>query len=161
MFIHIGPEETKTIRRIPRPLLFPAPARPKGHLVMGYNDQGHCPVLKHCACSIYKDRPQTCRSYDCRIFAATGIVPDQPEIADRVKSWLFTYKNEESRTEHVTLKEAGTFLRDHASLFPPALLPTQPAHLAALALRVHPVYAKHRSAAPPAIVEAILGAVQS
>ena len=45
MFIHINPEETQTIPRIPRALLFDAPGLPKGHLVMGYNDKGHCPIL--------------------------------------------------------------------------------------------------------------------
>jgi hypothetical protein len=36
MFIHIRPEETQTIQRIPRRLLVPAPGLPKGHLLMGY-----------------------------------------------------------------------------------------------------------------------------
>jgi uncharacterized protein len=44
MFIHIKPEETQTLQRIPRVLLFPAPGLPKGHVLMGYSDKGHCPI---------------------------------------------------------------------------------------------------------------------
>ena len=39
-FIHIKPEETQTISRINRKLLFPAPGLPKGNVVMGYNQHG-------------------------------------------------------------------------------------------------------------------------
>jgi Fe-S-cluster containining protein len=99
MFIHIKPEETQTIQRIPRALLFPAPGLPKGHVLMGYNDEGHCPMLVDDECSIYEHRPQTCRDYDCRIFAATGVSVDeqtQAEIAHRVKAWEFHYESEAS-----------------------------------------------------------------
>ena len=77
MFIHIQPEETQTLQRIPRALLFPAPGLPKGHVLMGYCDKGQCPMLVDNQCSIYEHRPQTCRDYDCRVFAATGISVDQ------------------------------------------------------------------------------------
>ena len=39
MFIHILPEETQAIERIPAELLFPAPGAPEGHLVMGHNSK--------------------------------------------------------------------------------------------------------------------------
>jgi uncharacterized protein len=110
MFIHISPEETRTLQRIPPALLFPAPGRPKGHMVMGYNDRGHCPMLVDNKCSIYEDRPQTCRSYDCRVFTATGVPVDQqtqPDIAQRVQEWAFHYESKESRKKHTTLKEAA------------------------------------------------------
>ncbi len=41
------------------------------------------------ACSIYSDRPRTCRHYDCRVFAAAGVEPHQPSIAPRVREWQF------------------------------------------------------------------------
>lgn len=143
MFIHINPEETETIQRIPRPLLFAAPGLPKGHLVMGYNDQGHCPMLVDNKCSIYEYRPQTCRSYDCRVFAATGVPVDQsqPDIAHRVNAWMFKYESEESSTEHSALKQAATFLQKNGHLFPPGTLPTRPSQLAALAVRVFGIFA--------------------
>jgi Fe-S-cluster containining protein len=134
MFVHIGPEETQTIQRIPRALLFAAPGRPKGHLVMGYNHRGHCPMLLADKCSIYEHRPQTCRTYDCRIFAATGVPVEpqnQADIPQRAQAWRFDYETKESRQEHKTMQAAAAFLQKNASLFPPGSLPTHPAQLAA------------------------------
>jgi len=165
MFIHIRPEETLTIKRIPRALLFPAPGQPKGHVLMGYNDQGQCPMLVDSQCSIYEDRPQTCRDYDCRIFAATGVAVDeqsQPEIANRVKQWVFDYESEESREEHNIVKQAAGFLENNRDLFPPGSLPGYPVQMAALAVRIYRVFsemtAKRRLDAPSdaAIAQAIL-----
>jgi len=139
MFVHIGPQETKTIQRIPRKLLFPAPGLPKGHLLMGYNDKGECPMLIGNECSIYEDRPQTCRDYDCRVFAATGLAVDaqaQPEIADRVRQWVFTYENESSRDEQRNVQETAIFLESNRDLFPNGTLPRYPVQLAALAVEV-------------------------
>src|SRR5262249_23063586 len=79
-FIHVRPDETRTLARIPKALLFPAPGLPKGHKVMGYGENGHCPMLVDNACSIYADRPQTCRTYDCRVFPASGIEPDDKPL---------------------------------------------------------------------------------
>jgi Fe-S-cluster containining protein len=107
MFIHIEPAETRTLRRIPRALKFPAPGRPKGHVLMGYSDTGRCPMLAAEQCSIYEDRPQTCRDYDCRVFAATDIPVDpqaQPEIARRVSRWVFRYEDAASCKEQQSLK---------------------------------------------------------
>jgi Fe-S-cluster containining protein len=164
MFIHINPEETQTIRRIPRALLFDSPGLPKGHLVMGYNDKGHCPMLVDDKCSIYEYRPQTCRSYDCRVFAATGIPVDrdQPDIAHRVNAWVFSYENEESRQEHSTLKDAAAFLQKNGDLFPPGTLPTRPAQIAALAIIIYRIFAANANdAAKPdtELVADILGAL--
>ena len=143
MFIHIKPAETQTIQRIPRALLFPAPGLPKGHVLMGYSDKGHCPMLVDDTCSIYKDRPQTCRDYDCRIFAATGVAVSQQtqgEVAQRVKAWVFSYEGEESREEHRVLKQAAAFLQKNRDLFPPGCLPSQPAQLAALAVQIYRLF---------------------
>jgi Fe-S-cluster containining protein len=143
MFVHIKPEETQTIQRIPRALLFPAPGRPKGHVLMGYDEKGCCPMLVEGECSIYDDRPQTCRDYDCRVFAATGIQVDermQPEIARRVKEWVFHYESEESRQEHGMVRKAAAFLEKNRDLFPQRCLPGYPVQLAALAVRVYRLF---------------------
>jgi len=145
MFIHIKPEETRTLQRIPRALLFPAPGLPNGHVLMGYTDSGQCPMLVANDCSIYDDRPQTCRDYDCRIFAATGIAVDargQAEIANRVQSWVFDYHSEASREEHRTVKAAAAFLQNNRDLFPPGSIPSYPVQLAALAVRVYRLFSK-------------------
>jgi uncharacterized protein len=145
MFIHIKPEETQTIQRIPRVLLFPAPGLPKGHMLMGYSDKGHCPMLVDDQCSIYEHRPQTCRDYDCRIFAATGVPINQQtqaEIADRVKAWVFQYESDDSREEHRMLKDAADFLQRNQDLFPPGSLPSYPVQLSALAVRIYRLFAE-------------------
>jgi Fe-S-cluster containining protein len=144
MFIHIKPEEARTIQRIPRALLFPAPGLPKGHLLLGYTSKGECPMLINGNCSIYEDRPLTCRDYDCRVFAATGIQIDsltQPEIADRVKAWVFEYESEESREEQRLLKEAAAFLQANSDLFPPGSISTYPVQLAVLTVKIYRLFA--------------------
>jgi Fe-S-cluster containining protein len=164
MFVHIGPEEKQTIGRIPRALLFPAPGWPEGHLLMGYDDQGRCPMLAGDRCSIYEDRPRICREYDCRVFAATGIRVDpqtQADIARRVQEWVFDYENEASRQEHARLEAAAVFLEKNRGLFPPGSLPDQPGQLAALAIRIHTMFAgmvSQSGTAPPSsdIVHAII-----
>ena len=81
-FVHIGPDETDTLSHIPAELLFPAPRLPRGHVLLGYDERGHCPMLVDDQCSIYEHRPVTCRAYDCRVFPATGVaVDDKPLIA--------------------------------------------------------------------------------
>jgi len=171
MFIHIKPEETQTLRRIPRALLFPAPGLPKGHVLMGYGDQGQCPMFVNNECSIYEDRPQACRDYDCRVFAATGVLVDietQPEIARRVKEWVFTYKGEEGREEARSLRAAAAFLAENRDLFPPGSLPGYPVQMAALAVRVHRLVlemtGKNQQAAGPmgsaAVASAVLKVLQ-
>lgn len=138
MFIHIGPGEVETIRRIPRALLFPAPGLPKGHVLMGYGDRGECPMLVDGECSIYEFRPRTCRDYDCRVFAATGVAVEehsQPEIAERVRAWRFRYDNG-ARSLEAALRRAAAFLKDQRDTFPAGSLPVQPGALAATAVRI-------------------------
>ena len=94
-FIHITPQDSDALRVIPRELLVAAPGLPPGHFVMGYNDQGHCPMLRDDRCSIYMDRPQTCRAYDCRIFTASDMQPgetDKALVSERTARWVFDYK---------------------------------------------------------------------
>ena len=90
-FVHIAPDETDTLAHVPAALRFPAPGLRRGHVVLGYDEHGRCPMLVDDACSIYDHRPRTCRTYDCRVFAATGVDPGptQPEIAERAASWRF------------------------------------------------------------------------
>lgn len=89
-FVHLDPADVAALERIPAELLFPAPGLPEGHLLMGHDERGHCPMLVGGACSIYDARPRTCRTYDCRVFAAAGVTPDdQPDIAAASRRWTF------------------------------------------------------------------------
>lgn len=166
MFIHIKPDETETLKRIPRALLFPAHGRPKGHVLMGYKDDGCCPMLVDNACSIYEFRPQTCREYDCRVFAATGVAVDratQADVAARVDEWAFQHETESSRAAHESMRDAAAFLQQHADLLPPGSVPSHPVQLAGLALRIYRVFDEARalaqenpSTAPATVIAAAL-----
>lgn len=109
-FVHIGPDETDALAHIPARVLFPAPGFPPGHVLMGYDDRGHCPMFVDGACAVYDHRPRTCRTYDCRVFVAAGVVPDQPAIAQRVEQWQFRYPTAKDRAarEHVVAAAASS-----------------------------------------------------
>ena len=51
-FIHIRPHKTRTLDKIQKDLLFPAPGMPEGHVLLGYDKNGRCPVLTDGRCSI-------------------------------------------------------------------------------------------------------------
>ncbi|MGH9039186.1 MAG: YkgJ family cysteine cluster protein [Acidimicrobiia bacterium] len=120
-FIAIGPDETETLARIPAPLLFPAPRRPRGHVLLGYDENGHCPMLVEGACSIYEYRPRTCRTYDCRVFPAAGIDPDdgdKAEISRRARRWVFAHPADEDARDHDAVLAAARFIGEHPDRLP-------------------------------------------
>jgi hypothetical protein len=87
---------------------------PAGHLLMGYDAQGRCPLLTDQGCSIYAHRPRTCRTYDCRVFPAAGVFPDEPEktaIAERAVQWRFTYGSDAERVQHESVQATAAQLR--------------------------------------------------
>jgi len=43
-FVHIGPDETGALSRLPAELLFPVPMMPAGNVLMGYDERGNCPM---------------------------------------------------------------------------------------------------------------------
>src|SRR3954468_1298325 len=117
-FVHIEPDETDTLAHIPEDLLFPAPLMPPGHVVLGYDERGHCPMLVDGKCSIYEHRPRTCRTYDCRIFAAAGVEVDDeesPEIAARARQWRFTYPEPTDDADQAAVGAAAAFLREDSN----------------------------------------------
>jgi uncharacterized protein len=112
-FVHIEPDETDTLARNPKELLFPAPLLPRGHVVMGYDERGHCPMLIDNRCSIYEHRPRTCRTYDCRVFPAAGVEIDDADkalIAQRVRRWRFSYPTPADREVHDAVQRAAASL---------------------------------------------------
>jgi len=105
-FIHIRPDETGTLSRVPAELLVAAPGLPRGHVVLGYDQRGRCPMLEEGRCSIYEDRPLTCRTYDCRVFAAAGIEADRPAITTRARTWAFEYPTDDDRRAGAAVRSA-------------------------------------------------------
>jgi len=103
-FIHVAPDEHDALNVIPAAVLFAAPGFPPGHVLMGYDDQGNCPMFKDNGCSIYEHRPRTCRTYDCRVFAAADVTPDDPLIAARVAQWRFDHPTPDDVQAHDDIK---------------------------------------------------------
>lgn len=125
-FIHVDPSESVSLAAIGESLLFPAPGRPEGHRLLGFDESGTCPMLEEDRCSIYTSRPRTCRTYDCRIFAATGIAEhgaDKSAITEQARRWRFDYAEETAREKHRALIAGAAFLaggeHDLDDLLPP------------------------------------------
>jgi Fe-S-cluster containining protein len=141
-FIHIRPDETDTLTKIPPELLFAAPGLPLGHVVLGYDKNGHCPMFIDNQCSIYEYRPQTCRTYDCRVFPATGLAAgrEKPLIARQAARWKFAFPTRQDHEHFLALQAAAKFLWEHASSFPPGFIPTNPTQQAIVAIKVYEVF---------------------
>jgi len=176
-YIYVRPDETRALERIrdrigdrigdriEQDWLVSLPGLPAGYLAMGWDARGHCPMLVDGRCSIYEDRPQTCRDYDCRIFPATGIDPEvKPLIAARAARWRFAHPTERDRAEHAAVRAAADFLRGHADAFTTWAIPSNPNRLAVLALKASGAFedAPDRAQREPAsdVAEAIIAAVR-
>jgi len=125
-FIPVHAEETRTISVIPEAALFNAPSHPDGDiLLIGLTKSWKCSMLKSKQCSIYKLRPQACRDYDCRLFAAAEIGSGIRDIDQTVKKWRFHYKNSDALTTHLAIKTAASFAIKNSNYFPEPLCFTQ------------------------------------
>ncbi len=145
-FIHIGPDETETLAHIPSERLFPAPRRPRGHLLLGYDEHGRCPMLIENQCSIYAHRPRTCRTYDCRVFPAAGLEPDSDDkvlIAQQARRWRFSFSSTSDRIRHDAVRAASAFLQRHASLLPGDAMARDTTQAAVVAIEVHDAFLSH------------------
>jgi Putative zinc- or iron-chelating domain len=47
---------------------------PNGELVLQRRSDGACVHLGERGCTVYEQRPAVCRTFDCRVFAAMGLV---------------------------------------------------------------------------------------
>ena len=129
-FVHIARTEADALAHIPTQLLFPAPQQPD-ELVMGYDERGHCPMLVDDQCSIYDHRPQACRTYDCRVLAATGLVlgdRDKRAIDERVARWRFSYPTAADVRAQAEVRARADALADQVpSVMARAVLALRPA----------------------------------
>jgi Fe-S-cluster containining protein len=142
-FVHIGPDETETLSHIPVELLFPAPRLPRGHVLLGYDERGHCPMLIDNACSVYEHRPKACRTYDCRIFPAAGRGIDDDDkvlIARQARRWQFSFPTEADRVRRDAVRAAARFLDEHTGRLPDGAVPTNATQHAVLAIELHDLF---------------------
>jgi uncharacterized protein len=149
-FVHIEPDEADTLAHIPGELLFPAPRMPPGHVVMGYDEHGHCPMLIDNRCSIYEHRPRSCRVYDCRVFAASGVAIDgaaQEGIADRVRRWQFRFPAVKDDVEYASVRRAAEYLSTQEAELEDEFGSLPAAQRALLSLQISQLFL-HSEAAP-------------
>ncbi len=168
-FIHIAPDETDTLSHIPADLLFPAPLLPRGHLLMGFDQRGHCPMLIDNQCSIYEHRPRTCRTYDCRVFPAADIYLDDDDndndnsqdytnddndndnnvanvanpkffIAEQSRRWRFSFPTDNDRLEHAAVIAAASYLSARRNLLNDGRVALDTTHRAVQAIEIHDVF---------------------
>jgi uncharacterized protein len=146
--LNIGPDETDTLSYIPAEPLFPAPRLPRGHVVLGYDERGHCPMLIDDQCSIYEHRPRACRTYDCRIFPAAGLGIDDEDdkvlIARQVRRWRFGFPTQADRNQHDAVRAAASFLDEHKGLLPEGAVPNS-TRLAVLAIEMHDTFLRREA----------------
>ena len=140
-YIKVRAQETDALGHIPAGHLFDAPNEP-GTLLMGFDTAGHCPMFVGGDCSIYPHRPQTCRTYDCRIFTAAGMTAgeNRPAINRRIARWRFEYADDAGLAEHRAVTAAANFLRQHPVRFPSGKIPSLPGDIAVLALKAYAVF---------------------
>jgi uncharacterized protein len=141
-FIKVRAHETAAIEHIGADNLRPVPGGRDGHMLMGYDEKGHCFMFANGGCSIYANRPETCRTYDCRVFTAAGMNagPDKPEINERIASWRFDYPTPRDAEEHRAVTAAANFLRQHPVRFPGGRVPSRPSEIAVLAVKSYEVF---------------------
>jgi Fe-S-cluster containining protein len=154
-FIHIEPDEADTLAHIPAELLVPVPRRPPGHVVLGYDERGHCPMLTDAGCSIYAHRPRACRTYDCRVFPAAGVLPGddaQVDVARRAARWRFTHPAPADRADHDAVCAAAAYLAAHRSGLPADVAPANETQLAVAAVVLHDQFLTPTAPEPDAVV---------
>jgi Fe-S-cluster containining protein len=141
-YVKVRADETRALARIGAANLEPGPPGDPGSRLMGHHADGRCRMLVDGNCSIYTDRPETCRSYDCRVFAAAGMNAgdDKPVINTRVARWRFHHENERDREEHRAVTAAANFLRQHPVRFEGGHVPSRPTEIAVLAVKAYEVF---------------------
>jgi Fe-S-cluster containining protein len=141
--VPIRPADREALRSIPAELLVRAPGMAPDHRMMRHHENGLCPMLEDRKCTIYSARPQTCRDYDCRIFAAAGIDaggPDKHVINRRVRAWRFSYGTEADRATHEAVLATSAFIEAKRDCFPGERAPTAPTGIAVLAIKAYTVF---------------------
>ena len=157
-FVLIGPDEDDALAHIPPELLFPAPRKPT-YVLMGYDEQGRCPMLGEHGCSIYAHRPRTCRTYDCRVLAAAGVadrVDDKPLIVAQAMRWRFELGSANDRVLQHAVVAAASYLERRRAELPGDVAPLTTTHVAVAAVMVHDLFLQHGDEPSPEQVTARL-----
>jgi len=140
-YIKVRPHEHRALARIGAQHLLPSQDGSENKH-MGFDAHGHCPMFANGGCSIYTDRPETCRLYDCRVFAAAGLSAGEEKstINERIGRWRFDYPGEADRAEQRAVSAAAAFIGQHPIRFPNGRIPSRPSEVAVLAIKCYPVF---------------------
>ena len=141
--VQIRPHDAAARASIPPELLVRALGVARNELTMAARPDGTCPMLRGSECTIYQSRPQTCRDYDCRVFAAAGLDaggPDKDVINRRVRQWRFSYPTELDRKAHAAVMAAAAFIGSKRSSFPGQRAPVGSMGISVLACETYTVF---------------------
>jgi len=141
-FIHVDANERATLDAVPDELKFAAPGQPAGSVVLGYDRRGQCPLFDGRGCSIYERRPRTCRTYDCRVFPATGLSVGvgRPAIDRGAARFRFDLSHARDRADLAAVRAAARFLVEHTAALPAGFVPENPTQQAIVALKVYEAF---------------------
>jgi len=155
--IPLRPGDARARAEVPEQYLLGQSAQGERWL-MGFREDGSCPFMNGGRCGIYTDRPQTCRDYDCRIYAAAGLVPDgtRQVIERRVRQWRFVFTADAERADAAAVKRAADFIRAHAALFPPTMRAGSATAAAVLAIKSYQAFLVDRAAGPESLVQQVI-----
>ena len=142
--IPLRPADSVALAHVPAAYLH-LPTSQGGLAWMGYRPDGTCPMLDCGGCTIYVNRPRTCRDYDCRIYAAAGLLPDgdRPIIRQRVQQWRFGFDSPADRLAADAVERAAWFIRHRALDFPPSMRAGSATAAAVLALKCHEIFVEN------------------
>jgi hypothetical protein len=141
-YIKVRAKESRALAAIDPAHLESEPT-PAGDRMMGFAANGHCHMFVNGGCSIYADRPETCRTYDCRVFAAAGMAAGddgKSVINERVSRWRFDYPSDKDRVEQRAVRAAANYLRQHPVRFPNGRVPSRPSDIAVIAVKTYRVF---------------------
>ena len=137
------PKKPKLLTGYRKELLFPAPLCSEGHMVLGYDEQGRYPMLVRNKCSIYRYCSATCRIFDCRVLAASGLNLDDNDnnlIVRQARRWKFSCPTKRDRNLLSAVQHAATFLIRHPECIQNNLVPGDAIQNSVLAIKVYDVF---------------------
>lgn len=141
-YVKVRANESVAMARIGAANLEPGPPGDPGSKLLGFQPDGHCRMLVGRECSIYQDRPETCRSYDCRVYAAADMTAGEgrTEINERIKRWRFSFPGQQDQAEQLAVAATARYLRQHPVRFPGGHVPSRPSEIAVLAVKAYRVF---------------------
>lgn len=142
-YIPIHSAERETIALIPVSRLTRAANTNEPRWVLDQSVTGACPMLVDDACSIYAQRPRTCRRFDCRVFNAAGLSLGsgaQAALNERVWQWQFHYPSDSDAACQSAVLAAVAFLKRCADLIDPDVAPKDAGALAKAAAVVYELF---------------------